>query len=624
MNSILCGCISTVALAAFFMLWKGEQLMKLSQFFQSLKVRNSPTRVTLRQYGALFATYLGPQWFRVGCMALLLIASIVLDLLGPQLIRTFIDTAQSNSGVQVLSVIALAYLGVALGSKLIAACATYFSENVGWTATNQLRADLTAHCLNLDRSFHAAHTPGELLERVDSNVETLADFFSQFVIRILGSGILMLGILILMARENIWFGATLGVYLILTNVTFIYVQRRATVYYKLHWQAEAELSGFWGELFTSLEDIASSGAARYIMRRYSHLQREENATEIKSIVFWAGFECTGLILDVLSMLLVLILSVSFFVQGIISLGTVVLLLTYTAELLDHAFDIAEQLGTLQQASASIERINEIYHTQSSVPDGSGVTFPPGALALAFQDVFFAYEAAQPVLHDISFQLTAGEVVGLIGRSGSGKTTLTRLLMRFYDPTSGTVYLGGQDLRRAYLHDLRTRIGLVTQDVQLFQGTVRDNLTFFAEDITDQRITQAIEHLGISAWYARLPQGLDTVLSSAGGGLSAGEAQLLACLRVFLQDPQLIILDEATSRLDPATEKALTQATERLLTGRTALVIAHRLSTVERVDRIMVLADGQIVEYGMRETLTNDPTSYYSQLLHMSNPKEMLA
>lgn len=598
--------------------------MKLSQFFQSLTVRNSPTRVTLRQYGALFATYLGPQWFRVSCMALLLIASIVLDLLGPQFIRAFIDTVQSNSSVQVLSMIALGYLGVALGSKLIAACATYFSENVGWTATNQLRADLTSHCLNLDRAFHTKHTPGELLERVDSNVETLADFFSQFVIRILGSGILMLGILGLMARENIWFGAILGVYLILTNLVFIYVQQRATVYYKLHWQAEAELSGFWGELFTSLEDIASSGAARYIMRRYAHLQRVENSTEIKSIVFWAGFECTGLILDVLSLLIVLILSTVFFVRGLISLGTVVLLLTYTAELLDHAFDIAEQLGTLQQASASIERINEIYHMQSKVQDGSGVTFPPGALALAFQHVSFAYEAAQPVLHDISFQLAAGKVVGLIGRSGSGKTTLTRLLMRFYDPTSGCVSLGGQDLRQAHLHDLRTRIGLVTQDVQLFQGTLRDNLTFFAETIDDQRIVEAIVHLGMSEWYARLPQGLETELSSDGSSLSAGEAQLVACIRVFLQDPQLIILDEATSRLDLATEKALTQATERLLAGRTALVIAHRLSTVERVDSIMVLANGHMIEYGARKTLVTDDTSYYSRLLQMSNPEEMLA
>ena len=598
--------------------------MKRSTLFRSLRDRDSPTRVTLRQYGALFVTYLGPQWLRVIGMALLLVGSIVLELLGPQMIRTFIDIVQSSGQTRTLTIVALLYLGVVVGGRLVSAGASYFSENVGWNATNRLRADLVRHCLNLDRAFHAAHTPGELLERVDSDVETLADFFAQFVIRILGSGILMLGMLVLMARENIWFGAILSVYLVLSNIIFVYVQQRATSVYKLHWQAEAELSGFWGELFHSLEDIASSGAARYVLRRYFHLQRRENSTEFKSIVFWAGFECTGLILDVLSMLLVLILSAYFFVQGTISLGTLVLLLTYTTQLLDHAYDIAEQLGTLQQATASIERINEIYHTRSRVQDGPGVPFPDGALAVSFEDVSFAYEDAQAVLHHISFQLAAGEVMGLIGRTGSGKTTLTRLLMRFYDPTSGTVLLDGQDLRQACLDDLRARVGLVTQEVQLFRGTLRDNLTFFDETLPDQRLLQAIEQLGLHTWYERLPRGLESEVSGADGGLSAGEAQLLACIRAFLQDPQLLILDEATSRLDPATEKALTQATRRLMAGRTAIVIAHRLSTVEQADRILVLADGRVVENGARQVFASDPASQYSRLLRLANPEELFA
>lgn len=598
--------------------------MKRSQVLQSLLARNSPTQVTLRQYGTLFATYLGPQWFRVVCMALLLIGSIVLELLGPQIIRTFIDTVQHSGNGQVLTITALLYLGTAIGSRLVSACATYFSENVGWNATNQLRADLMHHCLNLDRSFHTAHTPGELLERVDSNVETLADFFSQFVIRILGSGVLMLGILVLMARENIWFGVTMGVYLLLSNVLLTYLQKVAIVYYKRHLQTQTELSGFWGELFGSLEDVASSGAARYILHRYSRLQRRENAAELKRTAFWVGFECTGMCLEALSTLVVLILSAYFFARGYFSIATVVMLLIYTLQLLDHSYDIAEQLSTFQQATASLERINEIYHTQSRVQDGPGAYFPVGALAVCFEDVSFAYEAGQTVLHNISFQLAAGKSVGLIGRTGSGKTTLTRLLMRFYDPTSGLVRLGGQDLCLAQLDDLRARIGLVTQEVQLFRGTLRDNLTFFDESVADERVLQAIEQLGIHEWYASLPRGLDTELSSNGGGLSAGEAQLLACMRVFLQDPQLIILDEATSRLDPATEKALNEATQRLMAGRTAVVIAHRLSTVERVERIMVLADGRVLEYGRRETLASDPTSRYNQLLQLANPEEMLA
>lgn len=246
--------------------------MKLFRLFRSLASRNSPTRVTLRQYGTLFVAYLGPQWFRVSCMVFFLVGSIVLELLGPQLIRAFIDTVQRNSSIQTLTGIALIYLIVALASRLVAACASYFSEDVGWNATNRLRADLVRHCLNLDRSFHTIYTPGELLERVDGNVETLANFFSQFVIRMIGSSLLMLGVLALLTWENFWLGALMSVYFLASNGILAYVQKRALVYYKLHLQAKAALSGFWGEVFTALEDIASSGAARFILSRYFHLQ----------------------------------------------------------------------------------------------------------------------------------------------------------------------------------------------------------------------------------------------------------------------------------------------------------------------------------------------------------------
>ncbi|HEY4387745.1 MAG TPA: ABC transporter ATP-binding protein, partial [Ktedonobacteraceae bacterium] len=300
---------------------KVEGPMKLSQFFSAIRARNSPTRIMLRQYGTLLRTYLVPQRLRVMCMALLLIASIVLQLVGPQFIRTFIDAFQHTDNLQVLTIIALCYLAVAIGSRLVSAFASYCCEDVGWHATNQLRVDLTLHCLNLDRSFHTAHTPGELLERVDSNVETLAGFFSQFVIRVLGNGVLMIGVLVLMARENFWFGIILGIYLVVSILVFIRVQKIAVSYYKPHWQAEAELSGFWGELLAGLEDIASSGAASYIMRRYFQLQRRENQTELKGIALWAGFECTELAIDVLSMVIVLILSAYLFIQGTITLGT---------------------------------------------------------------------------------------------------------------------------------------------------------------------------------------------------------------------------------------------------------------------------------------------------------------
>ena len=218
------------------------------------------------------------------------------------------------------------------------------------------------------------------------------------------------------------------------------------------------------------------------------------------------------------------------------------------------------------------------------------------------------------MSNVSFSLEPGQVLGLLGRTGSGKTTIARLVFRLYDPQGGQITLGGHDLRALRQSQIRGRIGLVTQDIQLFHASVRDNLTFFDPAIADARIVAVLEELGLGRWFHALPEGLDTRLAPDGGGLSAGQAQLLAFARVFLHNPGLVILDEASSRLDPATERAVEHAVERLLHGRTAIIIAHRLPTVQRADKVLILERGQIVEFGLRRQLADDPDSRFAQLL----------
>lgn len=219
-----------------------------------------------------------------------------------------------------------------------------------------------------------------------------------------------------------------------------------------------------------------------------------------------------------------------------------------------------------------------------------------------------------VLRHVALRLAPGRVLGILGRTGSGKSTLIRLLARLYDPLAGTVTLGGVDVRDVAQADLRQRVGVVTQEVQIFQASVRDNLTFFDPRVDDAAIHRALGELGLLDWIDSLPAGLDSPLGATGSGLSAGEAQLLAFARVFLRDPGLVILDEASSRLDPATERRLERAIDGLARGRTAIVIAHRLDTVQRADDILVLEAGEVVEFGARQRLAADPTSRFAQLM----------
>ena len=216
------------------------------------------------------------------------------------------------------------------------------------------------------------------------------------------------------------------------------------------------------------------------------------------------------------------------------------------------------------------------------------------------------------LHEVSFRLDQGSVLGLLGRTGGGKTTITRLISRLYDPLNGSVAVGDTDLRTVDPESLRTRVGVVTQDVQLFRASIRDNLTFFDSDRSDEDILSVLDHAGLGSWVREI--GLDTELGAEGSGLSAGESQLLAFARVFLQDPGVVILDEPASRLDPATEQTLAASTERLFSGRTVVIVAHRLETVRLADEIMVVQAGRIIEHDRREVLAADPTSRYAGLL----------
>lgn len=568
-----------------------------------------------RRYWALLARYLKPQVRHVAWMSALLLAGLALQLANPQIIRFFLDTAQAGEQRYLLGAGGL-FIAFALLQQALTLAAGYASKDVGWSATNRLRADLVLHCLRLDMPFHKRFTPGELIERIDGDVTLLANFFSAFAVRVLGNALLVLGILALLAREDLRVGAGMLAYTAVTLWVLGQIQKLAVPRWAAERQAGSELYGYIEERISGAEDLRAAGAEAHALRRLYGLMRVfTEKTRIAAVVSSLAYNLTNLVY-VAGYAAGLALGVYLFVQGSASLGTAYLITYYISMLAEPLQAIREQVEDFQQAAAALQRIDALFTLQPQVvdPPGASRSLPDGALEVAFDGVSFYYEDNDLVLHEVSFAIRPGRVLGILGRTGSGKSTLTRLLFRLYDPTQGAVFLGGADLRQVNLADLRRRVGMVTQDVQLFQASVRENLVFFNPEIPLTLLEEVLRSLHLWEWVSALPQGLDTQLAAGGQGLSAGEAQLLAFARVFLKNPGLLILDEASSRLDPSTESLLERAVDRLFAGRTGVVIAHRLKTVERADDILILDEGRVVEYGPRAALAADPASRFYQLL----------
>jgi ATP-binding cassette, subfamily B, bacterial len=558
--------------------------------------------------------YVAPQSAAIALMAAVLLTSIGLALAGPQIVSHFIQRAENGATTATLLQITILYLIIVVAQQAMTTAARYSSARVGWTATNQIRGDLAAHVLRLGPEFHESRSPGELIERIDGDVNVINAFFSSFVVVLVGNALLLAGILIAVSFISPWIGVSFAALIVVVMGSLAYVQRFGIPWWEADREQNAQFYGYTGEILHATEDLRSCGAEPYAMagvlrRLRGWLPVELRATAWGNVVWMSTIGMfTGITL------LGYGLSGWLFHAHRLSLSSVYLVVAYGLMLLDPVEQIRSQIQYLQQAAGSLTRVRAIFAISPALADGPD-ELPPGPLSVEFDRVTFGYRRGASsgegteVLRDLSLTVPAGRVLGLVGRTGAGKTTITRLLFRMYDPPEGVVRVGGRDVRDLRLASLRSGIGLVTQDVQIFHASLRDNLTFFDEGVDDGHLVETLSALGLRDWLGRLPDGLDTAISP--GSMSGGEAQLIAFTRVFLKDPGLLILDEPSSRLDGATEALLQRALEQLLAGRTAIIIAHRLETLSCVDDILVLDDGLALERGMATALLGDPGSLYA-------------
>jgi ATP-binding cassette subfamily B protein len=564
----------------------------------------------------LLAATLRPERGAVARILVVLAFEMTLRLSTPVLLGRFVDGAVAGDPLSSLTRIAVLYIVAAVIAEGLQLIVTWASVKLSWRAGNRLREQLAEHALRLEMGWHARHSPGQLIERIDGDVEALAIFFANLVLFV-GNAMLVVGMVVVAFAIDVWAGIAMIV-IVVVGLGLLVKQRLSAVPAReAEREANAILYGDLEERLGGLEDLRANGAGGYAVHRLHvnsartwHAARHaswkgDSAYASSAIAFGVGSAAT------------LGLGYVLHRNGVITLGAVLSLYRFSDMLRAPLERIAEQMKEFQKAVAGARRASTMLATEPAVPDGSRDDLPSGPVTVELDDVTFSYHHGNPVLQHIDLRLEPGRHVGVIGRTGSGKTTIGRLLLRFWDVDEGAIRIGGIDIRELRVATVRSRIAIVTQDVELFDATLRDNLTLWgSRPAPDDRLVAVLDDVGLRSWLEALPDGLDSHLAGS-GGLSAGEGQLLAFARAFLAEPDVVVLDEASSRLDPLTEARIARATHALLAGRSALIIAHRLSTLDEVDQIVVLDDGVIVEHGDRIELAADESSRYARLLRVS-------
>jgi ABC-type multidrug transport system fused ATPase/permease subunit len=559
------------------------------------------------------------RWIALG--ALVAVASAML-LAAPLVVREVVDRATAGAGAAELRRLALVFLAIVVVGQVVEVLVARSATSAAWRTTNDLRLRITRHVLQLDHEFHRRHTPGELIQRVDGDVTSVSDLLGRVLPKALGAVMVVGGMIVVLGVLDWRLGLGMLVYVGLAAVLVQLTRHRAVAESSDEMGALARLYGGIEERLTAAEDLRANGAGGHAMWRFV----EESSDAFGSAVrresaflglWWAvqGTVIGGTVLAVVASALLLS-------QGVIGLGTAFLLFQYVLLIERPLEEVVHELETVQKASGAMSRVGALLAVEPSIRDTGTVSPRAGALLIEFDAVRFDYadgtdDDAPPVLDDVTLTIAAGRSVGVVGRTGSGKTTFSRLVLRLVEPTSGTIRFGGVPIDDIPMAELRRRVALVPQEVELFGGTIRENVTLFGAggiDIADDAVRRALGAVGLDQLAAG---DLDRQLGAGGAGLSAGEAQLLAMARVWLRDPDLLVLDEATARIDPETEVKVESAVRSLISGRTTIVIAHRLSTLREVDEIVMFDAGRVVEHGVRDELAAAPASRYHRLLTLA-------
>jgi len=546
-----------------------------------------------------------PYWKALILSALLLFGRAGLELVPPLFQKEIIDEVITTCNLEYLGVLIAALVGAYALGQLVQIGDNYIRHALGERFIFDLRIRLYAYLQKMSLSFFERTSTGELMSRVTNDLGALEHFVTHGsaltavdLIRLIG------GSIILFILD--WHLAALV--LIPIPILVIALRHYNTRIRPVYRNVRARLGDINAKLQDNLSGMRVIQAfAREEMERRRFASESEHyyKARVKGIRYWSIFFPAIRFLGAMGSVIVLGVGTVMVVKGNLSLGTLVAFLSYTTSFYEPINRLTEVDNIFQEAIAAGERFFEILDETTEVTDAPGaIALPTIKGQLVFDGVSFCYGSGGEVLHDISFAMSPGEMVALVGPSGAGKTSIANLICRFYDPHQGKIRIDGHDLRRIKLSSLREQIAVVLQDSFLFNNSVAENLLYGKPDAVREELIQAARSANAHEFIKRLPQGYDTDVGERGVKLSGGQKQRLALARAILAGPRILILDEATSSVDAEAEFLIQQALERVLEGRTSLVIAHRLSTIRNADKIIVIDQGRIIETGQHEELLN--------------------
>ena len=554
--------------------------------------------------------FLRPYWFQLVVAVVLTLISSGASLLAPYLTKVAIDTNIGNGDIAGLVTTALWLAGALAAVYLASAAQDYLLSWIGQNVLATLRSELFRHLQDLSVAFHDNHIVGVTLSRVINDVDVINDLLSQGLVKMLNDSILLIGtVAVMLAMEPRMALLTFTVLPLMILATVLFSRQARVAYRKTREKIGAVVGDMAGNI-DGMRVIQAFAQEELTQDRFEVVNSANRDAHIRAMSLSFMFLPTVDFLSVMATCIVLWSGGVMVADGSLTIGVVVAFMGYVSRFFEPIRELSQIYTTLQSATAGGERITELLDRRPRVQDSvDAIQIPELGGRIELRDVTFEYAAGEEVLHGVSLVIEPGETVALVGPTGGGKTSIANLVARFYDVNEGVVSIDGHDVRDVTRKSLHRRMGLVPQDPFLFSGSISENIRFGRPSASDEEMINVARLANADGFIRNLPQDYDTRVLEGGVNLSVGQRQLICIARALLVDPRILIMDEATSSVDTVTEVLIQEALARLLSGRTAVIIAHRLSTVRNSDRIFVIDQGQVVEQGSHDDLLKQAGVY---------------